>query len=133
MKMIRNNRKGIFDACGLKLMPGLNPLDDEDKVNQWNEAKKTEAIQNLLEPTDDFPGAMLQEITFSSDSDKKRVRGDAVIDFSKLKRQEKKETAREIFDISILEKWLDKEKDGQVKKVIKEQIKKITPDVKDED
>jgi len=73
---------------------------------------------------------MLQEVTVSPDTNKKRVRGDAVIDFSKLKRPQKKEMAKEIFDIVILEKWLDEEKDGQVKKVIKEQIETISPEKK---
>lgn len=131
--MIRNNRKGIFDACGLKLMPGLNPLDTEEKVALWKKAKETEVIQNLLEPTDDFPGAMLQEIVLSSENDKKRSRGDTVMDFSKLKRMKKKEMAKEIFDINILEKWLEDETDDQVKKVIKEQIKRISLGTKEEE
>jgi len=130
MRMIRNNRKGVFDACGLRLMPGLNPLDTEEKIKRWRTAKETKVIQTLLEPTNDFPMCMLQEVTVSPDTNKKRVRGDAVIDFSKLKRPQKKEMAKEIFDIVILEKWLDEEKDGQVKKVIKEQIETISPEKK---
>jgi hypothetical protein len=119
MKIVRNNRPGLYDAGGcIILLPGENPLDTPEKETDWKKAKKNEVVAARLKPSDRFPGGELNEFERSENQETTDgIKG--------LNRKQAVFAVDNCDDPETLRNWTKDTKDNHVKKVIKARIEEL--------